>query len=86
MSTIRQVSLDQAIESGRCSRCNRRINKDPDANLTMKSGYLVGFICSRCQTPEENAEAVINEATVDYSSWTTNAFGQSVGRSKGWQE
>lgn len=28
-------------------------------------------ICPSCQTPEENAEAVINEATIDYSQVTT---------------
>jgi hypothetical protein len=30
-------------------------------------GYITGLLCPSCQTPEEHAEAVINEATLDFA-------------------
>lgn len=51
----------------RCSRCHRRLRNNTDGwNATFDRGVIVGLICPGCQTPEENAEAVINEATTDY--------------------
>lgn len=49
-----------------CSRCSRRYRGHGDWNATVKAGVIVGLLCPACQTPEENAEALVNEATLDY--------------------
>ena len=46
----------------------------------MKAGLVVGVLCARCQTPEENAEAEINLATLEYD---VDAAGRVIGRPKG---
>lgn len=51
----------------RCTRCRRRWRGSDDWNAEFRKGVFVGLLCPTCQTPEENAEAVINEATLDYS-------------------
>lgn len=33
----------------------------------MKGGVVISVLCPTCQTPEENAEAEINLATLTYS-------------------
>jgi hypothetical protein len=54
----------------RCDRCRKRYRGCGDWNLVVRQGFIVGHLCPTCQTPEENAEAVINEATIDYGqSW-----------------
>jgi hypothetical protein len=35
-------------------------------NIVVESGYITGLICPDCQTAEENTEAEINAATLDY--------------------
>ena len=35
--------------------------------LRLRGGARVGVHCPDCQTPEENAEAAINEATLEYA-------------------
>lgn len=59
-----------------CGRCGRRYRGRGDWNATMREGVIVGLLCPRCQSPEENAEAEINEATLDYR---LDAFGRAVG-------
>ncbi len=51
----------------KCSRCGRRHRGQDDWNVTLKAGVVVGTLCPDCQTPAENAEAVINEATLRYA-------------------
>jgi hypothetical protein len=34
--------------------------------MTLDAGVVVGLLCPQCQTPEENAEAEINAATLIY--------------------
>ena len=51
----------------KCDRCGRRYRGHGEWNIVLSQGIATGFLCPDCQTPEENAEAVINEATVDYS-------------------
>ncbi len=66
----------------RCARCRRRYrnpHENDGWNATVKRGVVIGYLCPDCQTPEENAEAAINEATTNYS---TDAFGRYVGTSK----
>lgn len=52
----------------RCERCRRRLRKSHDGwNAITKNGAILGFLCPSCQTPEENAEAEVNESTLNYS-------------------
>lgn len=64
----------------RCSACNRRLRSPDGWNCTIKSGVIVGYICPTCQTPEQNAEAEINEATLDYGR---DGSGRVTGKPKG---
>ncbi|PSK90583.1 hypothetical protein CLV30_1388 [Haloactinopolyspora alba] len=64
----------------RCDRCNRRWRGQGDWNGTFERGRMVGALCPACQTPQENAEAVINEATLDYG---VDERGRFRGRPKG---
>jgi hypothetical protein len=54
----------------RCDRCGRRgrtFAAMAGWNVVVKSGYITGLHCPSCQTPEEHAEAAINEATLDFA-------------------
>jgi hypothetical protein len=61
----------------KCGRCSRRFRGSGEWNLTMRQGLVVGVLCPGCQTPEENTEAAINEATLEYG---TNSDGRLVAR------
>lgn len=50
----------------RCERCNRRYRNQGDWNVELKGGLPVFYLCPACQTPEENTQAVIHEATLNY--------------------
>lgn len=50
----------------RCQRCSRRYRGQTNWNVVVDKGVTTGILCPDCQTPEENAEAEINEATLDY--------------------
>lgn len=50
----------------RCMRCTRRWRGSDDWNSTWIQGQCIGLLCPDCQTPEENAEAAINDAGLDY--------------------
>lgn len=65
-----------------CSRCRRKIKfkRSTGWNVAMVQGVVAGFLCPTCQTPEENAEAEINEATLTYK---IDAFGRTVATPKG---
>ena len=57
---------DSAPEVALCMRCNRDIRDSEDQaewNAAMSDGRVVGFVCPDCQTPEENAEAVVRDAS-----------------------
>jgi hypothetical protein len=43
-------------------------------NYTTKAGVIVGYLCPGCQSPEQNAEAEINEVTRQYLG--TDALGR----------
>ncbi|MGN8245278.1 hypothetical protein ACTHAM_002397 [Cellulomonas soli] len=62
----------------RCQRCKRKYRGRGEWNAVFAKGVVVAFLCPTCQAPEENAEAVINEATIDYSKATTDNFGRLV--------
>jgi hypothetical protein len=46
----------------------------------MAQGRIVELLCPDCQTPEEDAEAAVNEATLEYGIDSTGAV---RGRPKG---
>jgi hypothetical protein len=52
-----------------CIRCRRELGKIESAegwNVIVEQGHSVGYVCPGCQTPEENAEAVIHESTLEH--------------------
>lgn len=63
----------------RCSRCRKVCRDMTDWNAVYSAGCVTGFLCPTCQTAEENAEAVVNEATLTYA---TDRFGRTIARSK----
>ena len=61
----------------RCNRCNRRARTTTGWNVMIRQGIVYAHVCPTCQTPEENAEAEINIATLHYG---VDALGRLVGR------
>ncbi len=52
-----------------CIRCRRELGTIESAegwNVIVGQGRPVGYACPGCQTPEESAEAVIHESTLDH--------------------
>ncbi len=47
----------------RCARCGRRHRGQTDWNAVYQHGVVTHYLCPDDQTPQDNAEAVINEAT-----------------------
>lgn len=66
----------------KCNRCRRRMRREDGWNVVYDMGVVTGHLCPDCQTPDENAEAVINESTLDYSKMVTDSEGRAVTRSK----
>ena len=57
-----------------CMRCRRKYRGRGEWNMVFAEGFVTGVVCPSCQSPEESAEAVINEATLDYSKgWIDDA-------------
>ncbi|MGP3749987.1 hypothetical protein [Streptomyces sp. IBSNAI001] len=74
---------------GHCTRCTRACWKDADDasrwNIEFAKGRPVGYLCPECQTPEENAEAEVKAATLDYANTARDAAGrQKVAPVGGW--
>lgn len=70
----------------RCERCGKRLRNlgaGDGWNVRAERGVILGLICPGCQTAAENAEALINEATLDYGM---DPYGRLVGRPKGWPQ
>lgn len=68
----RAVALNKLCSSGRkamikCSRYGQRHKGRGGWNYVFRGGARVCVYCPDCQTPEENAEAAINEATLEYA-------------------
>lgn len=63
----------------RCSRCRKVCRGTTGWNSTIEAGVVVGFLCPTCQSPEENAEAEIHQATLEYGR---DPLGRVVGRSR----
>ena len=65
-----------------CDRCGRRarsLARMHDWNVIVEFGSVTGLLCPDCQTAEENLEAEVNHATLDY----TVIGGRLAGRPKG---
>jgi hypothetical protein len=64
-----------------CGRCDRQFDpSDADAgqwNAVLSRGVATGALCPDCQSPEENAEAEVNAATLRYGQ-------DGLGRVRGW--
>jgi hypothetical protein len=67
----------------RCDRCNKRYRGHGYWNAIFRQGIVTGFLCPGCQTPEENAAAVINEAVFDYSRGGVDPLGRICAPLKG---
>lgn len=76
--TLQTMKMEQVLRIARCDRCGRKVRNDRHANTVFKAGAIAGFLCGRCQTADESLEAQINEATIDYATTTTDAFGRAV--------
>lgn len=63
-----------------CTRCGSAGHDRGDWNGNWKKGVLIEIICPACQTIEENTEAVVKEATLDYGR---DAFGRPFATMKG---
>jgi len=64
----------------RCGKRLRSIAAAENWNVFVEGGRLIGLVCPGCQTPAENAEAVIHEATLHYG---LDKYGRFVARAKG---
>ncbi len=60
-------------KANKCGRCQRRYRGHGEWNLTVRQGCFAEILCPQCQTPEENAQAEIRAATLDYY---TDALGR----------
>lgn len=63
----------------RCSRCSTKtkFKKATDWNIVYDKGLVAGFLCGRCITDQEYAEAEINAATLNYSTATVDRDGRA---------
>lgn len=52
----------------KCTRCKRRHRGHGEWNFVLRSGHIRELVCPGCQTPEENAEAEVNAALLNYSA------------------
>jgi len=66
----------------KCSRCGKRMRRGDGWNMSFRRGFLIGYLCPECQSPEENAEAEINEATLDYAAGFLDQSGRQWAKSK----
>ncbi|OAH41764.1 hypothetical protein AYJ66_07270 [Dietzia cinnamea] len=62
----------------KCGRCRKRCRNAEGWNAVYAQGYITGYLCPKCQTPEESLEAQVNEATLDYSKSFIDEFGRQV--------
>lgn len=70
----------------RCSRCRTKVKvkRAESWNATFSEGVIAGYLCPRCQTPDEHLEAEINFATLDYSRIETDALGRACFMNHPW--
>ncbi|MCF3177299.1 hypothetical protein IPZ61_28785 [Streptomyces sioyaensis] len=60
-----------------CDRCKRPLHGEGGGwNVVLDKGYASGHLCPDCQTAEENAEAEVHQATLDYSAGRVDEDGR----------
>ena len=68
----------------KCSTCGRRFRERAfDAefwNVELHAGIITRVLCPDCQTPEQDMEAQVNQAMLNYAR---NTSGQIIARTKG---
>jgi len=72
----RQGRRGGEVNVTKCCRCRKRMRRTDGWNADFKAGIVVGYLCPSCQSPKENAEAQINESTIDYSTGAVDQFGR----------
>ena len=81
--TMSDDAIARTLRCQRCQQCQRRYRHRKgdwgDWNAVCTDGVVVAVLCPACQTSQENAEATINEATLDYS---VNELGRFYARPK----
>jgi hypothetical protein len=78
-AVIMELRSRSVIRWDRCRRTTR-LGCAKEWNATFRAGRIVCFLCPGRQTPEENAEAIMNEATTDYIG--LDERGRFIGRPK----
>lgn len=60
----------QRVKGVQCGQCGATtpLTHMEGWNAEFKAGRVVAIICPNCQTPEQDLEAAVNEAMLDYSS------------------
>lgn len=60
----------QRVKGVQCGQCGAvaSLTDLEGWNAEFKAGRAVAIICPACQTPEQDLEAAVNEAMLDYSS------------------
>ena len=66
MIETRRLQPHDIVECARCGKIEFAGNAE-GWNTVFDMGVIAGFLCPECQTPEEDLEAQVNEATIDYS-------------------
>lgn len=64
----------------KCKRCEKLFRGQLGWNVELRGGVVQFALCGDCQTPEENAEAELNAATLTYAK---DELGRVVGTPKG---
>jgi len=77
MKRVVALTTEQMEQIIKCDRCGKRYRGHGDWNIVYHDGYVTGFICPGCQTPEENAEAAFKALTLDYSRRQLDEYGRS---------
>ncbi|EYT51538.1 hypothetical protein H483_0118070 [Dietzia sp. UCD-THP] len=62
----------------KCDRCRKRCRNDEGWNAVYEDGFVIGYLCPKCQTSEESLEAQVNDATLDYSKTFIDELGRHV--------
>ncbi|GGG50806.1 hypothetical protein GCM10011374_11780 [Kocuria dechangensis] len=81
MSTDNTTGTTQDVNTlSRCHRCGKKYRGRGEWNVEMRRGVPQWILCPDCQSPEENAEAAINEAMLHYGR---DSFGRCLAMPKG---
>lgn len=51
----------------RCGRCGKHASDTSGWSAAVAMGAIVSILCGSCQTRDEQAEAAVNSATLDFA-------------------